>query len=262
MAITSVKRRLHRHLEKFVWLVRRKYAARKEKLVEGRLLFDWDRINYLRTDLIRALLASYPCHNYLEIGCANDRNFNVVTAPKKIGVDPASGGTHRMTSDAFFETNKEKFDFVFIDGLHTYEQARRDVVNSLRFLQPGGIITIHDLLPSCWEWELVPRSHRMWTGTVWKVAYEIKERFGAKFGIVVANHGIGVIFNDLPSPAPFSSVEPENIKKLRFVNFERDHKDFNLVPVEKVSDFIKKTGPVRLLKRPPKTLSLPAIQSA
>ncbi|HXT12283.1 MAG TPA: class I SAM-dependent methyltransferase [Candidatus Angelobacter sp.] len=221
------------------WLVRRKYVAKKEKLVEGRLLFHWRRIGYRRTDLIRALLASYPSSGYLEIGCRKDRSFNAVTAAKKTGVDPASGGTHRMTSDAFFETNQERFDFVFIDGLHTYEQVRRDVINSLRFLQPGGIIAIHDMLPSSWEWEHVPRLHRSWNGSVWKVAYEIRERFGAKFGIVVADHGIGVIFNDLSPYPPFSSVELERIKKLRFADFERDHKAFNLVPVEKVADFIK-----------------------
>ncbi len=239
MALASIKRRLDRQVNNFVWLVRRKYVARKEKLAEGRQLFHWGRVNYLRTDLIRALLASYPSKSYLEIGCENDRNFNAPSVARKIGVDPASGGTHRMTSDAFFATNTEKFDFVFIDGLHTYEQARRDVVNSLRFLEPGGIIAIHDMLPASWEVEHVPRLHDIWTGTVWKVAYEIKERFGNKFGIVVANHGIGVIFNDLPSYEAFSSVEPERIKALRFADFERDHKNFNLVPVEKVADFVK-----------------------
>lgn len=237
--MSSIKMRLQRRMDLTVWLVRRKYVAKKEKLVEGRLLFDWDRISYRRTDLIRALLASYPSSSYLEIGCENDRNFRAVAATKKIGVDPASGGTHRMTSDAFFEKNQEKFDFVFIDGLHTYEQVRRDVINSLRFLQPGGVIALHDMLPSSWEWEHVPRLHRTWNGTVWKIAYEIKERFGAKFGIVMADHGVGVIFNDLTSYPPFSSVEPERIKKLRFADFERDHKDLNLVPVGKVSEFIK-----------------------
>lgn len=239
MALASLKRRLDRKTNQFIWFARRKYIARKEKLVEGQQLFHWDRIKYLRTDLIRSLLTSYPSKSYLEIGCENDRNFNAVPVGKRTGVDPASGGTHRMTSDAFFATNTDMFDFVFIDGLHTYEQVRRDVVNSLRFLEPGGIIAIHDMLPASWEFEHVPRLHRLWTGSVWKVAYEIKERFGNKFGIVVANHGVGVIFNDLPSFEPFSSVEPEHIKKMRFADFERDHKDFNLVPVGKVADFIK-----------------------
>ena len=39
-----------------------------------------------------------------------------------VGVDPLLGGTHRMTSDAFFAANADAFDLIFIDGLH---QVRR-----------------------------------------------------------------------------------------------------------------------------------------
>lgn len=232
------KQRFH----KLVWLLRRKYVSKAEKLPEGKLLFDWEHINYTRTDLIRSLLAAYPSDNYLEIGCQGNKNFNAVTAKKKTGVDPVSGGTHRLESDTFFAENKETFDFVFIDGLHTYEQARADVVHALACLGPGGIITIHDMLPSSWEREHVPRLNPIWNGTVWKIAYEIKERFGAKFGIVMANHGIGVIFNDITSYTPFAKEAPENIRNLSFDDFARDHKNFNLVPVSKVNEFIKRRG--------------------
>ena len=30
-----------------------------------------------------------------------------------------------MTSDSFFSTNQKNFDCIFIDGLHTYEQAKK-----------------------------------------------------------------------------------------------------------------------------------------
>ena len=33
---------------------------------------------------------------------------------------------------------------IFIDGLHHYEQAHRDLRNSLNNLKKGGIILIHD----------------------------------------------------------------------------------------------------------------------
>ena len=42
---------------------------------------------------------------------------------KKIGVDPVSGGNLRMTSDHFFKENKEKFDLIFIDGLHVMSKS-------------------------------------------------------------------------------------------------------------------------------------------
>ena len=39
-----------------------------------------------------------------------DKNFSKINVKKKVGIDPVSGGTHRMTSDEFFSSNKEKFD--------------------------------------------------------------------------------------------------------------------------------------------------------
>ena len=44
-------------------------------------------------------------------------------------LDPAEGGTHRMTSDQFLAITKKKFNVVFIDGLHEYEQCQKDCIN-------------------------------------------------------------------------------------------------------------------------------------
>ena len=56
--------------------------------------------------------------DYLEIGCADNDLFDAVMAGRKVGVDPLRGGTHRLTSDAFFAGyDGEPFDVVFIDGL-------------------------------------------------------------------------------------------------------------------------------------------------
>lgn len=49
-----------------------------------------------------------------------------------------------MSSDKFFKINKIFFDVVFIDGLHKYEQCQRDCMNSMKFLNQGGIIIFHD----------------------------------------------------------------------------------------------------------------------
>ena len=50
-----------------------------------------------------------------------------------------------MTSDKFFKDN-EKFDIIFIDGLHTFEQTIKDIDNSIKFLRDKGVILIHDCL--------------------------------------------------------------------------------------------------------------------
>ena len=38
----------------------------------------------------------------------------------------------------------EQFDFIFIDGLHTYDQLTKDCANYYSKLKPGGIFSGHD----------------------------------------------------------------------------------------------------------------------
>ena len=49
--------------------------------------------------------------------------------------------------DQFFRKNKESFDLIFLDGLHTYEQTIKDINNGIQSIQDNGIILIHDCLP-------------------------------------------------------------------------------------------------------------------
>ncbi len=41
--------------------------------------------------------------------------------------------------------SKDKFDFVFVDGLHTYEQCKKDLDNYSQLIQPGGVVSGHDI---------------------------------------------------------------------------------------------------------------------
>ena len=102
----------------------------------------------------------------------------------KIGVDPAAGGTHCMTSDEFFRLNAAKsrhdqlkFDLVLIDGLHSWEQVLRDFLNALACLQPGGLIVFHDCLPFDERQQVDPRPqpHGFWTGNVWKTLFVLRQ---------------------------------------------------------------------------------------
>ena len=58
-----------------------------------------------RLDVIQNLIKKYNLKKYLEIGCDQNEVFSQVKIENKIGVDPVSGGTHRMTSDKFFASN-------------------------------------------------------------------------------------------------------------------------------------------------------------
>jgi len=90
-----------------------------------------------------------------------------------------------MSSDQFFEKNKEKFDLIYIDGLHTYEQSFKDLINSMDILKTDGpaLIYLDDVLPndefSCLEdpFEAFERRKRLhghlndlsWMGSVYKL---------------------------------------------------------------------------------------------
>lgn len=161
--------------------------------VAGRIEIDWAAIPFNRVAVLNLLLAKKAGARYLEIGCAGNIAFNSVIAADKIGVDPAAGGTHRMTSDAFFAGTDAKFDVIFIDGLHTYEQVRRDVQQALLHLNSDGWIVLHDLFPRDWREEHVPCLYETWTGDVWKVAFELKQTPGVEFALLQIDMGVGIV---------------------------------------------------------------------
>ena len=84
-----------------------------------------------RWDLLNQIIKIKKIENYLEIGCDNNDLFEKINVSNKIGVDPREGGNVRKTSDEFFKYNKKKFELIFIDGLHKYDQVNRDIENSL-----------------------------------------------------------------------------------------------------------------------------------
>jgi len=82
---------------------------------------------------------------------------------------------------------------IFIDGLHTYEQARRDVINSIKCLKENGWIALHDMLPRDWTEHHIPVVTRdVWCGDVWKVAFELSQTDGIDFKILKIDYGVGV----------------------------------------------------------------------
>lgn len=157
--------------------------------------WDWEAVNYNRIALINYLVGlrgGLDCR-YLEIGCAGNDLFDSVYSSHKIGVDPTRGGTHRTTSDEFFASNTEKFDVIFIDGLHEYEQVHNDAVNALTCLNDGGWIAFHDFLPRSWKEHHVPRLQAVWTGDCWKAAVELARSDQVDFRIFNIDFGVGLM---------------------------------------------------------------------
>lgn len=135
---------------------------------------------------VNTLLAGNADARYLEIGLDRGYTFEDVEAAHRWGVDPQPqfvvgdlpSGTQvfAMTSDAFFEalTPDARFDLVFVDGLHVFRQAYRDVVHALRHIAPTGIVLVDDVVPidevsalPDLDESLRERRRRGWQGTPW-----------------------------------------------------------------------------------------------
>ena len=163
---------------------------------DGVLDYDWGGIPFSRIAFVSAAVARVQAAKgqcrYLEIGCFNNECFYAIPAEIKVGVDPVRGGTLRMTSDAFFAQNKETFDVIYVDGLHEYGQCQRDAINALAALNTGGFLLLHDLLPLNWKMEHVPRLQAIWSGDVWKVAFELMATTGIDFVVAEADQGVGI----------------------------------------------------------------------
>lgn len=97
---------------------------------------------------------------YLEIGVEKGYTFEAVRMPYRIGVDPCPqcditrmpemASVYTTTSDNFFANicDDRRFDLCFIDGLHTYEQTYRDIINCLNVSYPWSVILVDDVVPS------------------------------------------------------------------------------------------------------------------
>lgn len=222
--------------KKYSYLIKRLfYYIYGEKFFK-RLNYKWKEYPS-RTEIIQKIINYKKFKFYLEIGCDKDENFSKILIDNKTGVDPVSGGTHRMTSDNFFLENTKKFDLIYIDGLHHYKQASKDIKNSIKVLNNNGIIVLHDCLPvKIWE-QIVPRIYGHWTGDVWKAIVEARTFKDVDTYTCIADHGLSII---LKRPnRNLLTEEIKNFENLKFKQYYTGHqKLMNLINVSDIEKII------------------------
>lgn len=124
-----------------------------------------------------------PQH-YLEIGVERGISLALARCPA-VGIDPsfsiqAELANHvtlfRTTSDEYFTrpdplqpTGGEPFDLAFIDGLHLFEFALRDFINTERHSSTRGVIIFDDVLPRTVDEAARQRHTHAWTGDVYSI---------------------------------------------------------------------------------------------
>jgi predicted O-methyltransferase YrrM len=78
-------------------------------------------------------------HRYLLDIAESNFNFNIANCKNSNKIT-----FHKITSDTFFENNKQTFTFIYIDGCHLPEFITKDMENSFNVLEKNGIMWMDD----------------------------------------------------------------------------------------------------------------------
>lgn len=160
-----------------------------------------------RIALINYLVDERSAIRYLEISAHNKQNtFDYIHCSYKISSFPNS-------SDDLFKQNQDKFDIIFIDGIHTAEQTLRDIENACQCLSKNGVIIIHDCMPpDAWH-QREPgefNEGENWNGTVWKAVLSVFNNTTYKCTLLDSDWGCGII-DTAHTQIPVSRQFPEKM---------------------------------------------------
>lgn len=252
----------------FEWQGRLRKKRGKSLVVEGCFVehhaqFGWKD----RAIIINQMLEGNKDTAYLEIGVRDGYSMKHVNAKIRIGVDPDMSRLnpdyisnkflfsesklfgsifpklnrglylHEMTSDEFFRKNvlkNRKIDIILIDGFYEYKQVSRDVENSLRCLNEGGIIVVRGCNPSAKGKALGGMG-----GNVWKVIVHLRSvRDDLNIFTLDMDGGLGIITKGSPEDMlPYST---EEVEKMEFEGFDKNRVKFlNLKKVDHIVEFLK-----------------------
>lgn len=131
--------------------------------------------------------------DYLEIGVDQGYTFKQIRAKNKIAVDvefrfdidPKTGEEFfQIPSDDFFKNHRRKIDgVIFVDGKHTYEQALKDIENSLSIMTERSVVLVDDCSPDSEgtaerDDTVVVSDRGSWCGDVWKAIAHLRATRG------------------------------------------------------------------------------------
>lgn len=193
-----------------------------------------------RYDIIQKFINDRNYKTFLEIGTFKGDTFNHIKIDHKesIDPDPECNATWQMTSDEYFKNSKDKFDIIFIDGLHEHSQVYRDICNSLEHLNPRGIIVMHDCMPKSEKmqlWDNKSHQHEEWTGDTWKAYYKAFVESSYEVYVVDTDYGCGVIDTSMIRAMRPTGVDMEKLKYTDYLYFTSTSQ-YGVIDVKEFTD--------------------------
>ncbi len=213
----------------------------------------------LRADVIGGFLALHSNPTYLEIGVDTGITFHALPCARKIAVDPhfkfrpeASTEAvvyHEVPSDEYFGGlvhPDEKFQVIYIDGLHTVEQTLRDLLNCTEYLDDDGVIVIDDVIPSSFSASLpaledvefvrtvMPTETDLsYMGDVYRLVFFVQTFMQSwSYATIAENHGQLVMWRGNRPAVPERTVEA--VGRMDLVAMYREYQGFNRRPLAEI----------------------------
>lgn len=183
-----------------------------------------------RYDIIQKFIDDRGYKSFLEIGTYRGDTFSRIRCDNKecVDPDPESHATYCMTSDEFFVNHHYRYDIIFIDGLHEHSQVWKDICNSIWSLREGGVIVMHDCLPTTeemQEWHNTSQQGKVWTGDTWKAYVKAMHSLPYLVYVIDTDFGCGIIDTSKRSHSPFRAIDMELLEWKHFDKSKMNVKD-------------------------------------
>ena len=218
-----------------------------------------------RPQVLQTLLGLYESPSYLEVGVNHGLTFHALRASRKVAVDPCfnfdveamratpeNGDAvyHEMTSDAYFESisgSADRFDVIYLDGLHTFDQTLRDLLNAVALLKEGGVIVIDDVLPSTYA-SSMPTMERFfelrtslgldehsWMGDVFRLIFFVRDYMPAySYATINETHGQTAIWRGTRQRTDVGRTV-EDIARLAYGDAMINKAQYNFQPIADIA---------------------------
>ena len=232
-----------------------------------------------RLTVLQKIINRFNAKTYLEIGVQTGVIISNINAFKKIGIDPHFSFSKKLklkkligmvnfkaiekTSDAFFDSDASRIlgcgiDVALVDGHHTYNQSLKDVQNCLKYLNPSGVIIMHDCNPNNYacayplrdsqtiddimmlaEAGELPGWNGSWSGDVWKTIAHLRiTNKDLNIFTLDLDWGLGIISKGQGQPLPKISLD--ELEKMDYWSLEKNRVELlNLKHPKYLDEFLK-----------------------
>ena len=153
------------------------------------------------------LIPDIESRSYLELGIGNGASFAAVKAQTKKAVDPNGRADFTMGTDEYFRTHRKKYDVIFIDANHDFDNVLRDFNSAVKACKEW--VVIHDLIPPAEKYT----APRFCSDGYKLLAYLIRE---SGLSVYPMSENMGLTFIRMPAAPVFP---PDGYRALTYAEF-------------------------------------------